>query len=102
MAKVSMIQREKKRQKTVLRLSKKVAELKETARQGYKANDGSAWDALEALAKLPRNASRSRLQRRCNSCGRPHAVYRKFGLCRICLRKYAMLGLVPGVVKSSW
>ncbi len=102
MAKVSMIQRERKREKTVKRFASKAAELKETARQGYKADDGSAWDALEALAKLPRNASRCRLQRRCHSCGRPHAVYRKFGLCRICLRKYAMQGLVPGVEKSSW
>ena len=39
---------------------------------------------------------------RCNRCGRPHSVYRKFGLCRICLREMALAGELPGVKKSSW
>jgi small subunit ribosomal protein S14 len=39
---------------------------------------------------------------RCNRCGRPRAVYRKFGLCRICLRELAHQGAVPGMTKSSW
>jgi small subunit ribosomal protein S14 len=39
---------------------------------------------------------------RCQICGRPRAVYRKFGLCRICLRERALRGELPGVVKSSW
>ena len=39
---------------------------------------------------------------RCNRCGRPHSVYRKFGLCRICLRELALRGELPGVKKSSW
>ena len=39
---------------------------------------------------------------RCNRCGRPHAVYRKFGLCRICFRKLADQGMIPGVRKASW
>ena len=39
---------------------------------------------------------------RCNRCGRPRAVYRKFGLCRICLRQLAHAGELPGVNKSSW
>ncbi len=39
---------------------------------------------------------------RCNRCGRPHSVYRKFGLCRICLRELALRGELPGVRKSSW
>jgi small subunit ribosomal protein S14 len=39
---------------------------------------------------------------RCNRCGRPRAVYRKFGLCRICLRELAHAGAVPGMTKSSW
>jgi small subunit ribosomal protein S14 len=39
---------------------------------------------------------------RCNRCGRPHSVYRKFGLCRICLREMAHAGELPGVTKSSW
>lgn len=39
---------------------------------------------------------------RCHSCGRPRAVYRKFGLCRICLRNHAHAGVIPGMTKSSW
>ena len=39
---------------------------------------------------------------RCNRCGRPHSVYRKFGLCRICLREMAHRGELPGITKSSW
>jgi small subunit ribosomal protein S14 len=39
---------------------------------------------------------------RCQKCGRPHAVYRRFGLCRICLREMAHAGEIPGVTKSSW
>jgi small subunit ribosomal protein S14 len=44
----------------------------------------------------------SRLVRRCKICGRPRAVYRKFGICRICFRKLADEGLIPGVKKASW
>lgn len=44
----------------------------------------------------------SRIVRRCAMCGRPRAVYRKFGICRICLRTHALLGEVPGMRKSSW
>ncbi|MFO7907400.1 MAG: type Z 30S ribosomal protein S14 [Planctomycetota bacterium] len=44
----------------------------------------------------------TRLERRCNFCGRPRAVYRKFGICRICFRKLADRGLVPGLRKASW
>jgi small subunit ribosomal protein S14 len=43
-----------------------------------------------------------RLQRRCQICGRARAVYRKFGICRICFRKLASDGLIPGVRKASW
>ena len=39
---------------------------------------------------------------RCNRCGRPRAVYRKFGICRICLRELAHQGVIPGMTKSSW
>jgi small subunit ribosomal protein S14 len=44
----------------------------------------------------------SRIVHRCQLCGRPRAVYRKFGLCRICFRKLADNGLIPGVRKASW
>ena len=39
---------------------------------------------------------------RCEKCGRPRAVYRKFGLCRICFRNLALEGYLPGVIKASW
>ena len=44
----------------------------------------------------------SRIVRRCGLCGRPRAVYRKFGICRICLRGKALLGEIPGMRKASW
>jgi small subunit ribosomal protein S14 len=54
-----------------------------------------------AKAKLrPRDKIRIRL--RCRLCGRPRAVYRKFGICRICFRNMASSGLIPGVKKASW
>jgi small subunit ribosomal protein S14 len=54
-----------------------------------------------AVSKLkPKFATR--LKRRCKLCGRPRAVYRKFGVCRICFRKMADEGLIPGVRKASW
>jgi small subunit ribosomal protein S14 len=66
------------------------------------ASDEEKWDAQIALQKLPRDASPVRQQRRCQITGRPHAVYRKFGLCRNKLREAAMRGDVPGLVKASW
>ncbi|MGI6400751.1 MAG: type Z 30S ribosomal protein S14 [Thermoguttaceae bacterium] len=44
----------------------------------------------------------SRRENRCKICGRPRAVYRKFGLCRICFRELASQGKIPGVKKASW
>ncbi|WP_420324152.1 30S ribosomal protein S14 [Legionella erythra] len=59
-------------------------------------------DAQAKLAKLPLNSNPVRHTTRCQQCGRPHAVYRKFGLCRICLRQELMTGNVTGGRKSSW
>ena len=58
--------------------------------------------AMFALQKRPRDESPIRLMRRCQSCGRTHAVYRKFHLCRMCIRDFFSRGYLPGVVKSSW
>ena len=44
----------------------------------------------------------TRVRNRCNLCGRPRGYIRRFGLCRICFREYALEGKIPGVVKSSW
>ena len=54
------------------------------------------------LAELPRNANPTRVRNRCATTGRPRAYYRKFGLCRICVREMAHAGELPGVTKSSW
>lgn len=59
-------------------------------------------DAQAKLAKLPLNSNPVRQTTRCQQCGRPHAVYRKFQLCRICLRQELMTGNVTGGRKSSW
>ena len=101
MAKKSMIAREKKRMRTVAKYAKKREQLRATARD-QNASDEDRWAAMEALQKLPRNASPVRLRSRCELTGRPNAVYRKFGLCRNKLREAAMRGDVPGLVKSSW
>jgi small subunit ribosomal protein S14 len=101
MAKVSMVNRELKRQKT----AKKYAAKREAFKAVIKsptASDDERWEAQLKLQKLPRNASPSRQQRRCALTGRPHAVYRRFGLSRNQLREAAMRGDVPGLVKSSW
>lgn len=58
--------------------------------------------AYQELNKLPRDGNAIRYRNRCQICGRPHAVYRKFHMCRICFRKLASSGLLPGVTKSSW
>jgi len=101
MAKKSMVARENKRARTVAKYAAKRAKLKETIAD-VSATDDARWEAQVALQKLPRNASPVRQQRRCQITGRPHGVYRKFGLCRNKLREAAMRGDVPGLVKSSW
>lgn len=58
--------------------------------------------AMVALNKRKRDESPCRVKRRCQSCGRPRAVYRRFALCRLCFRKTAMQGEVPGLTKASW
>ena len=101
MAKVSMIQREKKRTKMVARYAKKRAELKAVIGD-VNRSDEERWEAQNKLQRLPRDSSPIRQQNRCRITGRPHGVYRKFGLCRNILREVAMRGEVPGLVKSSW
>ena len=101
MAKKSMIAREKKRARAVAKYAAKRAELKAKI-VNPSSSEEEVWEAQTKLQKQPRNASSSRLQRRCRLTGRPHAVYRKFGLCRNKLREAAMRGDVPGLVKASW
>jgi small subunit ribosomal protein S14 len=101
MAKASMKAREAKRAKTVAQFAAKRAALKAIIAD-VNASDDDRWDAQMALQKLPRNASPVRQMNRCQITGRPHAVYRKFGLSRIKLREAAMRGDVPGLKKASW
>ena len=101
MAKKSMIARENKRARMVARFAQKRAAIKAVI-QDVNASDEEKWEAQVALQKLPRDASPVRQQRRCQVTGRPHGVYRKFGLCRNKLREAAMRGDVPGLVKDSW
>ena len=101
MAKKSMIAREAKRAKLAAKYAEKRAALK-AAILSPESSDEEIWDANIKLQKLPRDSSLSRRQRRCRVTGRPHGVYRKFGLCRNKLREAAMRGDVPGLVKASW
>lgn len=101
MAKASMLARESKRAKTVEKYAAKRAELKAVLKDPN-ASDDDKWAAQIKLQKLPRDASPIRQQRRCRVTGRPHGVYRKFGLCRNKLREAAMRGDVPGLTKASW
>ena len=101
MAKNSMVEREKKRAKMVAKYAAKRAALKAII-SDRSASDEDRWEAQIKLQKLPRDASPVRQQRRCGITGRPHAVYRKFGLARNKLREAAMRGDVPGLVKASW
>lgn len=101
MAKKSMIEREKKRARTVAKFARKRAELlKQMSDESL--DDETRWNARIKFQKLPRNASPVRQMNRCGLTGRPKGFYRKFGLGRNKLREMAMQGYVPGVVKSSW
>ncbi|MFL0808306.1 MAG: 30S ribosomal protein S14 [Oceanobacter sp.] len=101
MAKISMKQRELKREKLVAKFAAKREELKAIIKNP-ESSDEERWNAQQTLQKLPRDSSSSRLQRRCQLTGRPHGVYRKFKLSRIKLREEGMKGNVPGLKKASW
>ena len=101
MAKLSLIQRELKREQLVAKYKKKYDELKATANDAKKSDEERYAARLE-LQKLPRNAYPTRQRNRCALTGRPRGTFRKFGLGRNKLREFAMRGEVPGVVKASW
>lgn len=101
MAKVSMIQREAKRTELVAKFAEKRAALKAII-SDVNASDDEKWEAMLKLQALPRDSSSSRQRNRCQITGRPHGVYRRFGLSRIKLREAAMRGDVPGLKKASW
>ena len=99
MAKLSLKQREAKREKLVAKFSKKHAELKAVANDASKSDEERY---LARLQKLPRNSNPTRLRNRCELTGRPRGTFRKFGLGRSKIRELAFKGDIPGVVKASW
>ena len=101
MAKVSLIQRELKREQLAAKYAKKYNELKATANDA-KLSDEERYAARLELQKLPRNAYPTRQRNRCGLTGRPRGTFRKFGLGRNKIRELAFKGDIPGVVKASW
>jgi small subunit ribosomal protein S14 len=101
MAKKSMIEREKKREKLVAQYAEKRAALKMIINDKSKSVE-ERFKASLKLAELPRNSSATRLHNRCQLTGRPHAYYRKLKISRIALRDLGSNGEIPGMVKSSW
>ncbi|MDB6182940.1 30S ribosomal protein S14 [Paracoccus fistulariae] len=101
MAKKSMIEREKKRERLVAQYAEKRAALKEIINDQSRPME-ERFKASLKLAELPRNSSATRLHNRCQLTGRPHAYYRKLKLSRIMLRELGSNGQIPGLVKSSW
>ncbi|MBX9608188.1 MAG: 30S ribosomal protein S14 [Gammaproteobacteria bacterium] len=101
MAKKSMVNREIKRAALAKKFAKKRAALKAVI-----TDEGRSYEEREEarlrLQKLPRDSSPVRGRNRCRLTGRPHGYYRKFGLGRNELRRLAMQGHVPGLVKASW
>lgn len=89
MAKKSMVARDLKRQKMIVKFAAKRAELKELG-------------DLDGLARLPKNSSPTRWKNRCSETGRPRGYMRQFGLSRISFREHASKGEIPGITKSSW
>ncbi|CCG07861.1 30S ribosomal protein S14 [Pararhodospirillum photometricum] len=101
MAKISAVQRNKKRERMATRDAAKRAALKKQIKdRALEPED--RFEAVLKLAQLPRNGAKVRIHNRCELSGRPHGVYRKFKLGRVMLRDLASQGQIPGMVKSSW
>jgi len=101
MAKLSSVERNKRRRRLVKRFAAKRAALKEIV-MNQALNMEERFAAQMKLSELPRNSSAVRIHNRCELTGRPRAFYRKFKLSRIALRDLASSGQIPGMVKASW
>lgn len=101
MAKVSMLEREKRRTRLVEKNYEKREALKAIIKNP-KSTDEEVDEAVIKLQKLPRDSSPSRQRNRCRLTGRPRGYFRKFGLSRNKLREATMRGDVPGLKKGSW
>ena len=100
MAKLALINKQKRREKLVAKYAKKREAIK--AKMSVNATPDERMDAMKKLAKLPRNANPTRLRNRCSVTGRARGYSRLFGLCRQQVRTQASEGKLPGVRKSSW
>ncbi|MFM8547711.1 MAG: 30S ribosomal protein S14 [Betaproteobacteria bacterium] len=101
MAKLSLINRDLKRQALVKKFAAKRQAL-EAIINDQSRSEEERFQARLKLQALPRNANPTRLRNRCEVTGRPRGTYRKFGLGRTKLREAAMRGEIPGLVKASW
>lgn len=101
MAKLALIEREKKRARLAEKFSAKRLSLKATIDDSSKS-DEERYEARLALQQLPRNSNPTRKRNRCAITGRPRGTFRKFGLGRNKLREIAFRGEIPGLTKASW
>jgi small subunit ribosomal protein S14 len=101
MAKTSMVERNRKRQKLAKKYASRRAALKARAEDQSMPQE-ERFQARLKLAELPRNSSPVRVRNRCEVSGRPRGYYRKLRMSRVALRELTSNGLIPGMVKSSW
>ena len=100
MAKLALILKQERRKKMVAKYARKHDVLKE--KMSVTSSPEDRIDAMKKMAKLPRNANKTRLRNRCAITGRSRSYIGQFGLCRQQMRKLASEGKLPGVRKSSW
>lgn len=101
MAKLSLIEREKKRAVLVKKFTKRRLALKSIISDLNKTED-ERYQARLMLQKLPRNSNPTRQRNRCYLTGRPRGTFRKFGLARAKIREIGFKGEIPGLIKASW
>jgi small subunit ribosomal protein S14 len=101
MAKTSSINRNEKRRKMAKNADARRKKLKALIKNKNTPMD-ERFGAVMKLAEMPRNSAKTRVRNRCELTGRPRAYYRKVKMSRIALRELANLGMIPGMVKSSW
>ena len=101
MAKLSAVNKNKKRIKLSEKMFKKRQNLKKII-MDKKLPLEERFKAQQKLSKLPRNSAKTRVMNRCEITGRQHGVYRKLKISRIALRQLGLQGKIPGLVKSSW